>query len=653
MATVRAASKPMILSIVAVTTPAWAWGHLDVQPAPAPTATSSPPTQTPPKPGQTPPAQSDATLDGLHDLETQIGKDQSYVLDLADSKWRFPAVDPATNGLPCGAGLTPTNLEPVADTCKNADVIYEPDGHAAFVDHGNKHSGRWCLQDTQAAKWDPMLTVQIRSATHADSASQCRVVLPNKTYAPPDGSSDRDPIVLLRVFPVRSSAQPAVSNARKRLNALFDEFRDQATLVANPKPGPDDFAKAEESRNRILDVVLRWILTHPKHLADVPIWPVFDAYFPGHHDKRTVVALAAGAGYVDKISVYEGHQLLLFAHDMLLPTKDKPENAKPIAAAKPTDTTADSGPTGDSLAFFKGKKLQDEVSPIALFVGAVFSMVQKAGIVPDRGCFLGAGDCLIIAAIDRFAKLPVEARVALVEAAWDEHRATMSSRVRTTDDLDGGYQYVLQICRNAAACNDKTSDEDRSALLRIDVQNHHLCVSTATEMALNYVVDNQPIGGYRFEQIGGVTGPDQFWQLRQQNAFVDHVTFSQLVVGYPFCRTENRWADGLGFAFGPSVFNGSGVDFLTQWNFRPIVWEPWFARGLLITLGFAVRTIQVPTAEFPDGVVLAVDRNMNVAPKFSSDTKAIWELSLGLAVDLSVLGKVGDLFKGGDSGGKK
>lgn len=214
--------------------------------------------------------------------------------------------------------------------------------------------------------------------------------------------------------------------------------------------------------------------------------------------------------------------------------------------------------------------------------------------------------------------------------------ATLYSKVLRDDAADPGYEYEVRICHDTGDCTAKTDDSSISASAIVKVPVRHLIVGTATELSWGINLSGQPIGGYSFDPVGGPGGPQRFYALHSHDGVRDQTIFSQLVVFYPLALVKHISWQGLAIGGGPSLFGPTQSAFLKQWNLRA-GFE--VLPALLVTIGASAREIDVPAGRFQVGDVVAVEPSDKV-PTFEQRSRWAWQLSLGLAVDLAVVGKL-------------
>lgn len=196
-------------------------------------------------------------------------------------------------------------------------------------------------------------------------------------------------------------------------------------------------------------------------------------------------------------------------------------------------------------------------------------------------------------------------------------------------------EYNLLLCTQKE-CGANTDKEKITASRTFRVKQRHHSISLGAELAGNISGEGAyPIGGYRFSQVGGVEGPDQLYRLDERSDIADHFTTSSLLLYYPFAPLEKGWfLDGFVVAAGPSLFRGGDSDFLKQWNFR-VGLDPWGNSGLLVTAGYSLRYIQIPT-ELEPGAIIAVARDASPRPFDKEQAKGHY-FSMGITLDSKVL----------------
>lgn len=192
--------------------------------------------------------------------------------------------------------------------------------------------------------------------------------------------------------------------------------------------------------------------------------------------------------------------------------------------------------------------------------------------------------------------------------------------------------------REAATPAKPKSVPQVSASRAFAVRSHRPYVSTGTEISVDLPIwpKETPLGGYRFEKVAGISGPDQLYQLLPQSSPQQHVSFAQLVILYPFARCESRWFEGLGLAAGPTFIRASGTGAFTQLNLR-VLWEPPFTRGVLVSFGPSLRWLDVPL-NYQQGMLVA-QPPAAAEPTFAATSRFMVLFSLGVVLDEVVVGK--------------
>lgn len=223
-----------------------------------------------------------------------------------------------------------------------------------------------------------------------------------------------------------------------------------------------------------------------------------------------------------------------------------------------------------------------------------------------------------------------------LSATAETPSASLYSRMLRSDDVDAGYEYEVRICHDSPDCTAKTEDGSISASAIVKVSERHLVVGTATELSWGINLSSVPLGGYRFDPVGGPGGPQSFFALRSHDGVEDQTTFSQLVMFYPLALCKDVSWQGLALGAGPSLFGPDRSAFLKQWNLRA---GAEIAPSLVLTAGVSARQIDIPAGRFQAGDIVAVAPG-DKAPMFAQSPKWAWQISFGLSIDLAVVGKV-------------
>lgn len=214
------------------------------------------------------------------------------------------------------------------------------------------------------------------------------------------------------------------------------------------------------------------------------------------------------------------------------------------------------------------------------------------------------------------------------------------SRLIFSDELDDGYEYEAQICHDIAQCNAKTDDDKVSAVRVLKVPQRHLWAGTATELSWGYGWGG-PLGGYGFDQISGPAGPQTFYRLRAHENARDEIAFTQLLTFYPgalpSCRSQRcQRLQRLLFAAGPTLTTANCGAALRQWNLRAGIEV---LPALLLLVGASAREIDTPTGAWSVNEIVGVNAG-GAAPVLETRDHWVWQLSLGIGVDLATLGKL-------------
>jgi hypothetical protein len=442
------------------------------------------------------------------------------------------------------------------------------------------------------------------------------------------------------VVPRLDALLPRIDGAKTTVASLVKSYRAAATaslgsvtqLVVRTDPG-------DEATKIAVDDVM---FAHQP--AATPGMPplAFNGEVPaGSQGIARVIDVAAASGRDTlQAPVAAQSRVLAFAHDLVRDETGKDD------AGKETKTTV-----GDRPVILAGKTVEKKASPIAEMVAQLIAVAAKAASVT-----LEAGEKEMTQegqrAADRLKKSIIEHSIARVAAGTlaNETPPTRTSRTVISERLDADREYHVRICRGIDPCDDKATDAQIAAERTFTTRGTHAIVGVIAELA--YSIGGGPTGGFAFERVGGLTGADALYRLESRDRLEDRATFSTLLVIYPPYFDSERTAASLlpGFAVGPSVVQGTSASLFKQWNFR-LVFEPRFARGVLVTGGLSVRQVGVPRY-FDVGSIVAVPRS-DPAPDIARRDETLYLWSVGVGVDLNlVTDAIGKLFKStGDKAG--
>jgi hypothetical protein len=444
-----------------------------------------------------------------------------------------------------------------------------------------------------------------------------------------------------------------------------------ALTTSTPAPVAKWLATAHQRHDAVGDDLREIALAHQARGAQVLPWLMFEGRFPISDRAGPIVELLPSAGEEQTTTeIWQDDRLLFFAHDL--------ERAKvTIDPKKPDDPPKQVSPAdvavieaGDAIQTSDLSQAITAAAIMLLNTGALGGPTNKlAGMMSFDGSEVrvsvrrrgaGARSCddacvqsLKSAADDAVRSLArprVEKLVFL--PATEPSSAELYSDVVVKTSLDTTKFQLLRICRGAAACTGSGAGVT-VAQHRLRVRANHAVWATYTELSVAATLHAIPIGGYRFERVGGAGGPDQLYQLRRNTDVSEYFSVSQLLAIYPLAiaHVHSKWCQGLSIGAGPTFVHGNSAEFLRQWNFR-VAWEFPDSR-VLLTFGPSLRFVDVP-AFAREGTVMAVPRdsmgNSNAPSGIATDRKDVWMISFGLALDLSILSDAAkgllDVFKG-------
>ncbi len=462
--------------------------------------------------------------------------------------------------------------------------------------------------------------------------------------------------------------------------------------IASPK------LRAHEARRALgmLEASLRDVaLTHqPPGRQYVP-WSLQEGEFLAQEKGFRALLLPANLGRARASEKLEaGEKPLVFAYDL-----QRDQVLEENASDKPMRdevTATEMVRFGDRAALLKGEKVQQEASEVGKVLASVLALaaqgigvsikssarpvapLAKEGVMRDAAkeirqrlskvprepsslnhlkdlaeaikLHLQSGTPLGADTLDRYA-----AAFRRFMGGAPPHRnappiSRYTSKVIEGFPLEEATRYEARVCRGTGSCEDKTEDGSIVAALQFETQGKFPLVSLGLEMGFNGMLGDQPAGGYQFEEISTVGGPDRFFQLRAREGMGHQVSFSPLLLVRP---TRSWWGVGLG----PTWLQGTESAFLKQWNLRA-VFSPRGAQDVFVSSGISVRSMRVPAYVQPNAIV-PVPEGQN-APSFASNEGLAWMATIGVGVDLKILGEaskeIARLFQGdnpGSGGGQK
>ena len=202
---------------------------------------------------------------------------------------------------------------------------------------------------------------------------------------------------------------------------------------------------------------------------------------------------------------------------------------------------------------------------------------------------------------------------------------------------DTAVQEVL-VCADAKCPGDQSDPKVKNRIQLVPSEGNHLAVMVefAANVSFNLSsstgkADQAPTRASfgplapSFEPVGGLTGPDQVYQLRYRSDFRQGFSTGMLLA-YVF----GRGMVGLG----PSLLLGTGGGALAQFNVRVGLRV---ATGVYITFGPGVGVVK-RAVDYQEGDELTVPRpapDAAKAPEFRQQDQAALTLGLGVALDLA------------------
>ncbi len=387
-----------------------------------------------------------------------------------------------------------------------------------------------------------------------------------------------------------------------------------------------------------------------RHYSTVVVQPLFIGTLPA---TSNVLALSSRYDLQTKDIAGGTSLLAVYGHNLKTPTAAMGTGDK-LAALPPQDIATTLSPVVQSIAgglniarqFQLPSLLGDDFLPlIALQSTTQTKAHRELDLLVER---LPASTGQLPA---RHAELSTDSKQVLASALKASSKLSLlghTSSVLLLNDSGANKQYRFAVCRDVAACDEKTFDQSILSELRIRSTSHPY-VSLGAEMTFDLPLHPSKVayGGYQFVPISGGLGPNKLYELRPSQDAAQHFTFSALLIGYPLAKFDNPWARGVGVALEGGLFRGGQSAFLSQWGWRGIYEFP-FARGLFLSAGFSWRSVSVPIGIAP-GTIIAVAPS-DSAPAFNGRVTWVPSFSMGLGVDLGVVGDavkgVGDAFSG-------
>jgi len=216
--------------------------------------------------------------------------------------------------------------------------------------------------------------------------------------------------------------------------------------------------------------------------------------------------------------------------------------------------------------------------------------------------------------------------------------APIGTRAFLLPPLDDDYTSKLFLC-SGPDCATRKDDKPVRNTIALDVlPEHRFAVLVELAMTAPLHVKGKTDLRYdsfaepRFDPVGGVTGPDQLFQLRYITD-VRQLVSTSILLGVQHHHTY--------VGFGPSLWLGGSSSLFTQWNLR-VGWA--FTKGVLLTVGPTLRVVPRPI-DYAQEDVVAVPRPATgdpAAPTIRTHDTVAFGASLGIAIDLAALADAGD-----------
>lgn len=371
--------------------------------------------------------------------------------------------------------------------------------------------------------------------------------------------------------------------------------------------------------------------------------PLVVAQFPATSTGVGLYVQRSGDGMAQKDVAPDDGASLFFAYDLAKSNPIVAGNGPPAAS----DGGAPDAGTGDQPFVINNGAITQAPSDLAVLASNAIADFQVA-MNFSKGTPVMAGVNSLKSKYSDFnlklsstCTLPEKVTASWIRAQiWSPPSGIFTSKVIVQKPLAADTEYAFLICRAGEDCGagDKVPKEELlTADMRVRATSHPF-VSIGVEEAVNINVEPRqngyPLNGYQFQKVTG-SGPNDYYILDGDNSAPSYFSTSTLVLAYPAAHVDCKYVRGIALGIGPTIFEGGKATFLRQWNFRG-GYEPWFARGLVLTAGVSWRWVDAPV-NLSEGTVVSVASGAN-APVFETTSKVIPMFSVGLTLDLGVVG---------------
>lgn len=412
-------------------------------------------------------------------------------------------------------------------------------------------------------------------------------------------------------------------------------------------------------------------------------WLIFDGSIPIPSDKLAsgerpaVYALAPSQGRRSRReSFIEQRRILLFGYNLRRPSKAAPATPGATDAAGAGEGAPASAATepGDDVAIL----VSDIPRPteVGKFLATLFVLADAAMATPffrsgeEQEALTQVSPYLNTEASKDLIRKSSEGDKVVADTQAPERDVqyggslftskTLPKLLTSTESVSSkdseGIRHRLVICSGVPSCGagNQAAPGAITAEVTIDVMKRHRWFGVLTELAYfhNRAADAQgrrglPLGGYSYQQVGGFGGPSRLYELRGDYSLANKFAFSALAAFYPvaaWCKGAGcRGFEGLALAFGPTFARTNGGEFGKQWNFR-IGYE--FGRSsVLLLAGLALRRIDVPVYQTEGQVISFAAAPSADDLKFATEQRNELLFSIGLGLDLAVLGDALQLLR--------
>ena len=302
----------------------------------------------------------------------------------------------------------------------------------------------------------------------------------------------------------------------------------------------------------------------------------------------------------------------------------------PVDADGPVTAWAKDVPAGSDLKFswMAGKSTApDAFKAIGSFLGVLGSNGLKAASAPDTsilGQLTSDGEC---------AKLPPATSwgsLLLPLARYESHARTSATAQRSNLLRDRVYK-VYACSEDCVTTGDKQNIVRQAAIETPAGFSVTLLGSLSYNFAL---ADDATFGDYRWVQTSAAGDTQRVYEVGHHEKPLDNISSSLLLT---FLLPEYK-RTRFGFGVGPTILYGSGSGALKQWTVNVVASSKQISKHLYFAIGLGGRmTDKLLNPELGERFVID-GTDTTKLPGLNTAWKVVPVLSLGLALDLAVLG---------------